>query len=263
MASCVFKEKFAEARMIVELVKGVPVSSMAQHNSGKPHVRLRTRSYVASKKISLSLESQVENNSFYNVIGRLEGTTNKNIIICAHYDHLGIMGDLMFPGANDNASGVATLFSLMHEYKKTGRKPHSNIIFVAFGAEEIGLLGSKYFVNNPTLLLDSIDFVFNLDLLGAGSEGLMIENAPEQKNAYELLKNINDKNEYLTELKSRANTANSDHWPFSEKGVRAIFLYSLGEVGGYHNQYDTVDQLEKNGDSLKIRDLILEFIKQY
>ncbi len=200
---------------------------------------------------------------FYNVIGQLEGITDKTMVVCAHYDHLGIEGDVMYPGANDNASGVAMLFSLMHEYKKTGSKPNVNLIFIAFAAEEIGLLGSKYFVENSIIDLDSIDFVFNLDLLGAGSDGLMIQNAPEQENAYKLLKQINKENGYFEQLKSRANSPNSDHWPFSKEGVRAIFLYRLGEVGGYHNQYDTVDQLEKNGDSINLRDLILGFISKY
>ena len=258
-----FQEKFAEARMIIELVKGVPVSNMAQSNLNTPHVRLRTRSFSSAKKISLTVKSHVENRAFYNVIGRLEGTTDKTVIICAHYDHLGKVGNVMFPGANDNASGVAMLFSLIHDYKKRGEKPNVNLVIIAFGAEEVGLLGSRFYTNNPVIPLDSIEFVFNLDLLGAGSEGLMIQNALEQKDAYELLLKINGEQSYFEKLKSRANAANSDHWPFSEKGIPAIFLYSLGDVGGYHNQYDTVNQLEKNGDDVKIRNLILEFISKY
>lgn len=261
MAEEVYKKKIAEAKVLIELIEGTPYSNMAQDNSTMPHVRLKTTSFTFSKRVNLTISSHVEKRTFYNVIGRLEGASNKTIIVSAHYDHLGKVGDVMFPGANDNASGVATLFSLMSYYKAKGLKPESNLMFIAFGAEEIGLLGSKYYAEHSTSL-DSIDFVLNLDLLGAGSKGLMIQNAPQQEYAFNLLKNINEEKNYVVQLKSRANAPNSDHWPFTQKGVDAVFLYSLGKVGGYHNQYDTVDKLEK-GYISNIKKLILDFLSQY
>ena len=178
-----------------------------------------------------------------NVLGFIEGTDRKDevIVITAHYDHLGGMGpNTYFPGANDNASGVAMLLDLAKHYAKHPAK--YSIAFIAFAAEEAGLLGSKYFTENPLIPLENIRFLWNLDLLGNGDAGATVVNATIHPKAFALLNNINHQQKYLTKITARGKAANSDHYFFSEKGVPAFFLYTQGGSSAYHD----VDDMAKN-----------------
>ena len=85
--------------------------------------------------------------------------------------------DVYFPGANDNASGVAMLLNLANYYSKKENQPKCSIAFIAFAGEEAGLLGSKYFSEHPLIPLNKMKFLVNLDLLGTGDEGMMVVNA--------------------------------------------------------------------------------------
>ena len=159
-------------------------------------------------------------------------------MFCAHYDHLGRMGnEVYFPGANDNASGIAMLLNLSDHYSKK-TKAKKTMVFMAFGAEEAGIIGSKYFVENPLIPLNQINFVFNMDLMGTGSEGAMIVNGKVYKNHYDKIVAINKKQNYLPIIKSRGKAANSDHYWFSEKGVPSFFMYTMGGIKAYHDVYD-------------------------
>ena len=107
-----------------------------------------------------------------NVFASIKGTKipDSIIIMSAHYDHLGGMGSkTYFPGANDNASGVALLLNLAKHYAKNPA-PYT-IVFICFAAEEAGLLGSKYFTENPLTNLSKTKFMLNLDLVGTGESG--------------------------------------------------------------------------------------------
>ena len=115
--------------------------------------------YEGINKVDLAIESKfIRNYKSQNVVGYLEGNVPDScVVVVAHYDHLGMMGDsTVFCGANDNASGVALLLSLAKHYAV--HKPKYSILFIAFGGEEIGLIGSKYFVDNPLVPLSSIKF---------------------------------------------------------------------------------------------------------
>lgn len=174
-----------------------------------------------------------------NVIGYVKGThyPDSFIVFSAHYDHLGRMGkDSYFPGANDNASGVAMLLSLAQHYKQN--PPKFSIAFIAFGAEEAGLVGSKYYVEHPLFALAQIKFLINMDILGTGDEGIKVVNATEHKKEFDALVKINSERNLLTSVQSRGKAANSDHFPFSEKGVKTFFIYTLGGIKAYHDIYD-------------------------
>jgi aminopeptidase YwaD len=175
-----------------------------------------------------------------NVIGFVEGSEHPDsiIILSAHYDHLGMMGNkVYFPGANDNASGVAMLLRLAHYYTHK-EPPLKTLVFIAFGAEEAGLIGSKYFVDNPTVSFDNINFVFNMDLMGTGDNGAMIVNGTIFPKQFEKLQKINKERDYLLEIKKRGKAANSDHYWFTEKGIPSFFMYTLGGIKAYHDVYD-------------------------
>tara|TARA_B100000809_G_scaffold264657_1_gene321079 strand:+ start:6628 stop:7923 length:1296 start_codon:yes stop_codon:yes gene_type:complete len=212
-------------------------------------------SFVIKKKINLknihtvNLNSKslfIEKYTSQNCIGYLKGTSNTDstIVISAHYDHLGRMGrKTYFPGANDNASGIALLLNQAVYFSKKENTPKYNMVFIAFGGEEIGLLGSKYFTENPVLTLSKIKFLLNFDLAGTGDEGIKVVNGTEFPKEFNLLKSINKQHDLLKDVFSRGSACNSDHCYFYKKGVPSFFIYTLGGIKAYHDIYDKYETL--------------------
>lgn len=168
------------------------------------------------------------------------------LIFCGHYDHLGGMGnEVYFPGANDNASGIAMMLDLMDYYKHN--QPDLSVAFIAFAAEEAGLIGSYYWVRQADSLipLKNIKFLINMDLMGSGDEGIMAVNGAVFTQAYQLLDSINKVNTFLPAVKARGKAANSDHYFFTEAGVPCFFFYLMGNYRHYHDVQD-------NGHNLKL-----------
>ena len=194
----------------------------------------------------------------HNVIGSISGLKKKSIIISAHYDHLGMMGKAIFPGANDNASGVAMLLSLANYF--SDKSPKYNLVFIAFGAEEAGILGSKYYVENPLFPLDDIKFVLNLDIMGTGDEGITVVNGLLHKKQFKQLTSINKKQEYLSKIKIRGRAANSDHYWFSQLGIPSFFIYTLGGIKAYHDVYDRSETLPMS-EFNDLFHLLIDFIE--
>jgi aminopeptidase YwaD len=186
----------------------------------------------------------LKNFETYNVGARVKGTLKPDslLVITAHYDHLGGMGkNTYFPGANDNASGVALLLQLARYYA-AHPQPYS-IVFLVFSGEEAGLIGSEHFVKHPLIDLSAIRFLINTDLAGTGEEGITAVNGSVYSKEFELLVSINKKENYLPEIVSRGKAANSDHHWFTEKGVPAFFIYTMGGIKAYHDIYDRADTL--------------------
>ena len=194
----------------------------------------------------------------HNVIGCISGLKKKSIIISAHYDHLGMMGKAIFPGANDNASGVAMLLSLANYF--SDKSPKYNLVFIAFGAEEAGILGSKYYVENPLFPLDDIKFVLNLDIMGTGDEGITVVNGLLHKKQFKQLTSINKKQEYLSKIKIRGRAANSDHYWFSQLGIPSFFIYTMGGIKAYHDVYDRSETLPMS-EFNDLFHLLIDFIE--
>ena len=194
----------------------------------------------------------------HNVIGSVSGLKKKSIIISAHYDHLGMMGKAIFPGANDNASGVAMLLSLANYF--SDKSPKYNLVFIAFGAEEVGILGSKYYVENPLFPLDDIKFVLNLDIMGTGDEGITVVNGVLHKKQFKQLTSINKKQEYLSKIKIRGRAANSDHYWFSQLGIPSFFIYTMGGIKAYHDVYDKSETLPMS-EFNDLFHLLIDFIE--
>jgi len=194
----------------------------------------------------------------HNVIGSVSGLKKKSIIISAHYDHLGMMGKAIFPGANDNASGVAMLLSLANFF--SDKSPKYNLVFIAFGAEEVGILGSKYYVENPLFPLDDIKFVLNLDIMGTGDEGITVVNGLLHKKQFKQLTSINKKQEYLSKIKIRGRAANSDHYWFSQLGIPSFFIYTMGGIKAYHDVYDRSETLPMS-EFNDLFHLLIDFIE--
>ncbi len=190
--------------------------------------------------------------STQNLAAVVRGTVRPDsfLVVSAHYDHLGMMGPhVYFPGANDNASGVALLLELAAHYARPENRPAYSVVFLLFGAEEAGLVGSEYFVKHPLVPLDRIRFLLNLDLLGTGEKGATVVNGRVFDSAYRRLTALNDAHQYLPALAARGRAANSDHFPFSEAGVPAFFLYTRGGSAAYHDVNDKPNGLSLAGFS--------------
>lgn len=203
-------------------------------------------SSTASDKgtVSFAVDSEIKTFEEKNIIG-IKRSKNPNasyFVITAHYDHLGRMGqETYFPGANDNASGVAELLALASSFKDESLNNH--IVYMAFSGEEAGLLGSSYYVNNPLFPLDSILFLLNLDISGTGDEGITVVNATEFEKEYRLLDSLNTQIDAVESVKKRGPAANSDHYPFFEKDVPCFFVYTRGGIKAYHDIYDKYETL--------------------
>ena len=139
--------------------------------------------------------------SITNVIGFLNNGAKKTVVIGGHYDHLGhgIMGSLhaakdsaIHNGADDNASGIALMLDLAKELKRKKFSKHSNYLFIAFSGEEMGLLGSNFFCKNPTIDLETLDYMLNFDMVGRldESKGLAINGVGTSPNWKRELKKI-------------------------------------------------------------------------
>lgn len=188
-----------------------------------------------------------------NVCGYIPGETDSMIVFTAHYEHLGMSGDTIFYGAHDNASGTAAVLDLARIVGSTRGQvlPTTNYplptkytyVFLFFGGEESGLIGSHYFADNPLINLNKVKLLVNIDLFCGGDEGLMVvnANARETKPYVDLLTQINDEGHYAAKIGRRDNAANSDHYFFT-RDCPSVFIYTLGgPYGGYHSPEDTCD----------------------
>jgi len=179
-----------------------------------------------------------------NVIGYIRGNVEPDsmIVMTAHYDHLGMMGrKVYFPGANDNASGVAMVLNMAKHYAQA--RPKYTMVFVTLTGEEYGLLGSKAFVANPPVDLKKIKFLVNFDMAGTGDDGITVVNGSIFKKQFDTIKSINDKYHLVPAVKVRGEACNSDHCPFYQQGVPSFFIYTMGGISAYHDIYDRFETL--------------------
>lgn len=208
-------------------------------------------SLPAAKKteITVDIESEWKKNySTQNVIAYVKGTSvpDSFFVFTAHYDHLGQMGDgTYFPGANDNASGTSLVMNLAKYYAAHPMK--YSVAFMFFSGEELGLLGSQYYVNHPLFPLSKIKFLVNLDIVGTGDEGIKVVNATEFPLPFKQLVTLNDNKQLLKVVSPRGKAANSDHYSFYEKGVPCFFIYTMGGIAAYHDIYDRAETLPLTG----------------
>lgn len=196
-----------------------------------------------------------------NVAAFLPGTIDNDsmIVFTAHYDHLGCMGQVFFPGASDNASGSSFVMNLVAYYKT--HPPRYKTLFIFFAGEEAGLVGSKYFVDNRSVDLKKIKFLINLDLLGTGDDGIMVVNGAVHEKEFTLLKTINEEKDLVKDVRKRGKARNSDQYWFGEAGVPAFFIYTLGGHTFYHDVRDTAETLPLT-DYVDVMRLLTAFVER-
>jgi aminopeptidase YwaD len=213
-------------------------------------------------RIRITVEAQIKGHNTQNVLGYIEGSKYKDsfIVFTAHYDHLGRMGEAIFPGANDNASGVAMVLDLVKYYAKN--KPENSVAFMFFAGEEAGLFGSYYYTEHPLFPLKDISLLLNLDLMGTGDNGMTVVNATLFPEEFQALQLANISGDYLPTVNPRGKAQNSDHYYFSENGVKAFFFYLMGDYHFYHDIDDKAEALplSRYNEAFK---LITDFTKEY
>lgn len=218
--------------------------SKKQFEPGKMYLKINKEKLPkGTKTLHADIKNRfIANRPSNNVIGFVSGSVQPDsfMVFVAHYDHLGRMGKkTLFPGANDNASGTATVLDLARYYASQPEKAYYSMVFILVSGEEAGLMGSRYFAENSLFPLEKTKFVINLDMVGSGSEGLSVVNAKQFPEAFEIFDALNKQHQYFPDLRAGSESCNSDHCPFYEKGVPAVFLFTRGaENQHYHNTAD-------------------------
>lgn len=260
--SNIYEKDENENRAIFRFTSDKLIASLNQRQANVSEFIISDKFYSKNIKINDYFIDSEFNNSFEanNIIGYIDGKNNDSVIvISAHYDHLGKVGQTIFPGASDNASGTAMMMTLMKYFSQ--HIPKYRIVFIAFAGEEAGILGANYYVNHPLFPLKEIKFLVNLDIMGAGDQGIQVVNGKIFSKQFKNLVEINSKNNYLREVKVRGESCNSDHCPFYLKGVPSFFIYTLGGRGFYHDPNDTAENLDLSY-SEKVYNLLRDFINQ-
>lgn len=178
-----------------------------------------------------------------NVLGVLPGRdpayAHQVVLLGAHYDHLGQGPDgTIWAGANDNASGVAALLEIARTWQEAGYRPRRTVVFAAWDAEEMGLLGSSYYVRNPPFPLADTLAAIQMDMVGAGADTLLIDGEAALAGH---LENLAGSSDVPVEL---YNLGRSDHVPFLEAGVPASLLIWFSEESGPAHYHRPVDKPE-------------------
>lgn len=189
-----------------------------------------------------------------NVVGYLDNGAATTVIIGAHYDHIGL-GDFssldasakgeVHNGADDNASGVAALFYLAKYLKQSWAK-NNNYLFIAFSGEEMGLVGSKYFVNHPTIDLSTVNYMFNMDMVGRLNEekSLVINGVGTSPVWKTILPQIQVAG--IKTITSESGIGASDHSVFYLKDLPVLHFFT-GAHNDYHRPSDDANKLNFQG----------------
>lgn len=214
------------------------------------------------KKAALSVDARLTKLQTQNVVGMIKGKVHPDsaIVVTAHYDHLGKMGEAIFYGGNDNASGTSMLLTMAEHFSKPENQPDYSMVFIAFGAEEAGLHGSRYYVQKaPGFPLAQTAFVLNIDLMANGDKGITTVAGADFPAHRDLLRQINTRMEAVPEVKSRGNRANSDHYWFTQEGVPALFIFTMGGPPHYHDINDNYENMQFSRFG-EVQELLIEFV---
>jgi aminopeptidase YwaD len=220
------------------------------------------RKYLKDESASLDIKIKVgfteKKRTGRNVLGYLDNGAASTVVIGAHYDHLGYGEDSnslyrgaerqIHNGADDNASGVAATIELARMLKES-RSKNSNYLFIAFSGEELGLFGSKYFVEHPTIDLKKVNYMINLDMIGRlrdSTHALTIGGYGTSPAWGEICNSVGDK-KYFTLNYDSSGVGPSDHTSFYRKGIPVLFFFT-GIHSDYHKPTDDFDKINYPGE---------------
>jgi Peptidase family M28/PDZ domain/PA domain len=228
---------------------------------------LHPESFALPESLHLDLNVDIgrEIKTVHNVAAYLPGETSEYVVIGAHYDHLGLgeqfslapsLAGTVHPGADDNASGTAGVIELARWFSHQP-KHQRGILFLTFAGEELGLLGSSYYVNHPLLPLKDDVAMINMDMIGrvrdrkvyVGGVGTGTTFAP-------ILQALAPKHDLDADLSEKAGYGSSDHTSFTTKQIPVLFFFS-GLHADYHKPSDTWDKIDAPA-AVRLLDLVAD-----
>lgn len=253
---------------------GRPWSAQLLERSGRDPERIlqwldvQLTPYVFDfRDLEVDLQVDVERKpaSLRNVVGLVRGQLDEYIVVGAHYDHLGLgdysslaphqIGQIHY-GADDNASGTAALLRLARFW--SGKTPRRGIVFAAFSGEELGLLGSRHYVEEPPVPLEKTVTMINLDMIGRSTGSVLIGGTGTAAEFLPVLEEIQRDSPLLLRY-SPLPRGSSDHLPFLLKRIPVLFFFS-GLHEDYHKPTDTWEKinLERTRQIVEVVHRVLE-----
>ena len=223
------------------------------------------KSIVLDQSVSLSTEIVKKSKKTQNVLAMLPGNDpvlkSEYIVIGAHYDHLGMGGPgsgsrrpdtvAVHNGADDNASGVASIIEVVEKMASIRNDLKRSVIFIAFGAEEMGLLGSKFFTDNPMVNIKEVKAMLNLDMVGSlnkQTKALTVGGTGTAIGLSDLVNQLADSTKLIVK-QSTEGYGPSDHASFYMKDIPVLFFFT-GVTEEYHTPNDIVDSLNIPGQKV-------------
>ena len=245
---------------------GIPVIYMTK-SAAKKYLSDASASLDVKLKVHISEKKRIG----HNVIGYLDEGAPTTVVLGAHFDHLGYGEDgnsmlrtkehLIHNGADDNASGTAALIELARLLKNS-KLDRNNYLFIAFSGEELGLFGSKYFVENPTVSLNTVNYMINMDMVGRLNDSTHVltlggyGTSPEWSS---LINSKNKKSSFVIKVDS-SGTGPSDHTSFYRKDIPVLFFFT-GLHADYHKPTDDFDKINYKGE-LEVVNYIYSIIEK-
>jgi len=221
----------------------------------KKYLKDESASLDIKINVSISEKKRIGNN----VVGYINNGAEKTVVLGAHYDHLGYGedGNSMYRGADkqihngadDNASGTAALIELAKLLKQSKFK-NNNYLFIAFSGEELGLFGSKYFIEHPAIDLKNVNYMINMDMVGRlndSSHSLIIGGYGTSPVWGELFNNNFSEKKYFVLKYDSSGTGPSDHTSFYRKDIPVLFFFT-GLHKDYHRPTDDYDKINYTGE---------------
>ncbi len=228
--------------------------------------------YLSDDAANLTIDLQTalgsKTRTGHNVIGYIDNGGAYTIILGAHYDHLGLGEDNnaldpnnheVHNGADDNASGTAAMIELAKAVKDSKFK-NNNYLFICFSGEELGLLGSKYFTQKPTVPLEKVDYMINCDMIGRFNNDTKKIIIGGYGTSPEWSRILPKKTKSLTVKFDSSGIGPSDHTSFYLKNIPVLFFFT-GMEKDYHKATDDADKINFVGE-FRVIQYIEDILKQ-
>ncbi len=225
--------------------------------------------YKVSKNPKDSTLAKTEPREGTNVVAFLDNGASSTIVIGAHFDHLGLGHDhnsldanpegKIHNGADDNASGVAGVLELARYFSENDISEKHNFLFMTFSGEELGLLGSKKWCENPTLPLEKINYMINMDMIGRlndSTKKLLIFGIGTSSAWKDVIEKTNH---YFSVKEDSAGIGPSDQTSFYLKDIPVLHFFT-GQHSDYHKPSDDIEKINIEGE-VKVLELIIDIVE--
>jgi hypothetical protein len=255
-----------DATQLIADLRALASPEMEGRRTGTPG-GLRARAFILTRFDELSLDpvggSHVHPFRLYgmrasdevegaNLLGMIPGTRQPDrlVLVGAHYDHVGIRGGVVYPGADDNASGVAAMLAVAGWFAR--HPPERTLVFIAFDGEEQGLAGSRRLTLEPPFALDRVDVLVNIDMVGRGDDHTLVVAGTRYTPALREVVAPAARGRALTvhfghdggNPREQDWTHLSDHGPFHDAGVPFLY-FGVRDHADYHRPTDTADRIPR------------------